>query len=133
MESGNGAARIFRDPNATLQHPAFLIILNPRATMLALVKREVPLMLREFDVFPHQHLFGVAIRARHPVPPLAEMEKLNDSYISRILRLTLLAPDIVTAILDGLQPEALTLADLMGPLPMLWSEQRKQLGFESNK
>lgn len=64
---------------------------------------------------------------------LAEMEKLNDSYISRILRLTLLAPDIVTAILDGLQPEALTLADLMGPLPMLWSEQRKQLGFESNK
>ena len=43
--------------------------------------------------------------------------------MSRILRLTLLAPDIITAILDGQQPESLTLAYLMEPLPMLWSER----------
>ncbi len=60
---------------------------------------------------------------------LAEMEKLDGSYVSRVLRLTLLAPDIIAAILDGKQPEALTLADLMEPIPMLWSEQRLRLGF----
>ncbi|MBF0177971.1 MAG: hypothetical protein HQL63_14155 [Magnetococcales bacterium] len=62
---------------------------------------------------------------------LAEQEKLDGSYVSRILRLTLLAPDIINAILDGRQPESLTLADLMEPLPMLWSEQRERLGFPS--
>lgn len=60
---------------------------------------------------------------------LAEQEKLNDSYISRILRLTLLAPDIVDAILDGRQPATLTLADLMEPFPMAWDEQRVRWGF----
>ena len=62
---------------------------------------------------------------------LAEMEKLDGSYVSRILRLTLLAPDIIRSILDGRQPESLTLADLMEPLPMLWREQRERLGFPS--
>ncbi|MBF0185846.1 MAG: hypothetical protein HQM06_15865 [Magnetococcales bacterium] len=60
---------------------------------------------------------------------LAEQEKIDSSYMSRILRLTLLAPDIIRAILDGRQPESLTLADLLEPLPMLWSEQRERLGF----
>ena len=62
---------------------------------------------------------------------LAEQEKIDSSYMSRILRLTLLAPDIIRAILNGQQPESLTLADLMEPLPMLWSEQRERLGFPS--
>ncbi len=38
------------------------------------------------------------------VQDLAEAEKINPSYIARVLRLTLLAPDIVEAILDGRQP-----------------------------
>ena len=40
---------------------------------------------------------------------LAKAEKVNDSYLSRVLRLTLLAPDIVEAILDGRQPRPLEL------------------------
>jgi hypothetical protein len=36
---------------------------------------------------------------------LAAAEKISSSYVSRLLRLTLLAPDIVEAILDGQQPE----------------------------
>ena len=43
------------------------------------------------------------------VDEIARAEGINDSYVSRILRLTLLAPDIVEAILDGRQPPALTL------------------------
>ena len=55
---------------------------------------------------------------------LAAAEKINSSYVSRVLRLTLLAPDIVEAILDGRQPAGMTLPALMEPFPVVWSLQR---------
>ena len=48
---------------------------------------------------------------------LAKAEKVNDSYLSRILRLTLLAPDIIEAILAGRQASTLQLDDLLKPQP----------------
>ena len=45
--------------------------------------------------------------------------------MSRVLRLTLLAPDIVEAILDGRQPEGMRLADLLDGFPLEWEGQRK--------
>ncbi len=54
---------------------------------------------------------------------LAASEKINSSYVSRLLRLTLLSPDIVEAILDGRQPEAMTLPALMEPFPVEWRLQ----------
>ena len=62
------------------------------------------------------------------IADLAEMEKFNKSYLSRILRLTLLAPDIVQAILDGRQPKGLALADLMEPFPVEWERQKERWG-----
>jgi hypothetical protein len=53
----------------------------------------------------------------------------SPSYASRILRLTLLAPDIQEAILDSTHPVTLTLADFMDPFPHLWEVQREQFGF----
>jgi hypothetical protein len=61
------------------------------------------------------------------VEEIAEAEKINTSYVSRILRLTLLAPEIVEAILDGRQPAEITLAGLMRPFPVVWREQRRLL------
>jgi hypothetical protein len=58
---------------------------------------------------------------------LAKAEKVNDSYLSRILRLTLIAPDLVEAILGGSQPSTLQLDDLLKPLPVAWSQQRSEL------
>ena len=58
---------------------------------------------------------------------LAAAEKINPSYVSRVLRLTLLAPDIVEAILDGRQPVTLTLARLFKPFPIEWDEQARML------
>lgn len=58
---------------------------------------------------------------------LAEAEQINQSYLCRVLRLTLLAPDVVEAILDGRQPVGLQLAALLSPLPMEWGAQRKRL------
>jgi hypothetical protein len=58
---------------------------------------------------------------------LAKAAKVNDSYLSRILRLTLLAPDIIEAILTGRQPSTLQLDDLLKPLPAVWERQRSEL------
>ena len=57
------------------------------------------------------------------VTELAEAEKINQSYLCRVLRLTLLAPDIVEAILDGRQPAGLQLNELLKPLPLEWDRQ----------
>jgi hypothetical protein len=55
---------------------------------------------------------------------IATAEQINESYVCRVLRLTLLAPDIVETILHGRQPMGLQLAGLMSPFPAAWTEQR---------
>ena len=57
------------------------------------------------------------------IEEIAATEKINSSYVSRLLRMTLLAPYIVEAILDGRQPTKVTLAVLMRPFPVAWEEQ----------
>jgi hypothetical protein len=58
---------------------------------------------------------------------LANAEKINASYLSRILRLTLIAPDIIEAILTGRQLSTLQLDDLLKPLSTAWERQRSEL------
>ena len=61
------------------------------------------------------------------VSEIGDAEKISKSYVSRILRLALLAPDIVEAILDGRRISAMMLEQLERPLPASWEEQREQL------
>ena len=56
---------------------------------------------------------------------IAEAEGVTRSFVSRLLRLTLLAPDIVESILDGRQPKELQLEELTGAMPSGWGEQRQ--------
>jgi hypothetical protein len=58
------------------------------------------------------------------VKDLAAGERINASYGSRLLRLTLLAPDLVEAILDGRQPEGMTLPALMEGVEVEWATRR---------
>jgi hypothetical protein len=53
---------------------------------------------------------------------LAKSEKINLSYLCRMLRLTLLAPEIVESLLDGKHGH-LQLSDLLAPFSIIWSEQ----------
>ncbi len=55
---------------------------------------------------------------------LARVKGIASSYVSRVLRLTLLAPEIVEAILDGRQPAELQLDDLLEGFPLEWEGQR---------
>ena len=57
------------------------------------------------------------------IAELADREGIAPSYMTRILRLTLLAPDIVEAILDGKQGPEVTLARVLGPHPVEWAAQ----------
>jgi ParB-like chromosome segregation protein Spo0J len=61
------------------------------------------------------------------VSEIGDAENVSKSYISRILRLALLAPDIVEAIVAGQTDQALVLEQLERPLPASWVEQRARL------
>jgi hypothetical protein len=65
------------------------------------------------------------------IEALAAAVHLDRSYVGRILRLTLLAPDIILAILDGREPSGLSLEKLTKSFPDDWCEQRRHLGFPS--
>ena len=62
------------------------------------------------------------------VDDIAIAEKINPSYVSRVLRLSLLAPEIVEAILDGRHSPVLSMDRLLKPFQIVWSEQ--QAAFE---
>ena len=57
---------------------------------------------------------------------------LNRSYVGRIMRLTLLAPDIVEAIVEGREPNGLSLERLVKGMPVVWEEQRERFGVATS-
>ena len=57
------------------------------------------------------------------IAELAEREGIAPSYMTRVLRLSLLAPDIVEAILDGRQGLDVTLSQGLEPFPLAWKHQ----------
>ena len=62
------------------------------------------------------------------ITEVANVERIDRSYVCKVLRLTLLAPDLIEAIVDAGQPTALALELLLTPFPREWTEQRAWLG-----
>ena len=115
-----------RDPNPTLSHPTI-----------------PPHQGRERSR-PSAHLESLTVQVPHPgavdhsagpgvplagasISDLARALGLDRSYVSRIMRLSLLSPDIVEAIVSGNEPSGLSLERLVKKIPMLWKEQRGRL------
>lgn len=63
------------------------------------------------------------------IEDLAAAEKINPSYISRVMRLSYLSPKIIEAILEGSSPAELSMKHLMKPFPMDWQKQTVHFGF----
>ena len=70
----------------------------------------------------YQRMLDVGRHAN--ISEIATAENLERGYLGSLLRLTLLAPDIVEYILDGRQPPGLSLPRLLEPFPLAWDEQR---------
>ena len=61
------------------------------------------------------------------ISEIAAAENIERGYLGSLLRLTLLAPDIVEYILDGRQPPGFSLPRLLEPFPLAWNEQRSMV------
>jgi DNA invertase Pin-like site-specific DNA recombinase len=92
---------------------------NPNPSLIRLVARAFTVRQRLLD------------NTQLTLREIAAEEKIGDSYVTRLLRLSWLAPDIITAILKGKQPPELTARHLIAfkNLPIDWAEQKKALGF----
>ncbi len=75
--------------------------------------------------FRYQRMLDVS--KYRSIGEMAAAEKLDRGYLGRLLQLTLLAPDLIQAIMDGREPAGVTLTILMEPFPAEWGEQRAVL------
>jgi DNA invertase Pin-like site-specific DNA recombinase len=135
-------------PQATRSQPHDILRLKVKAR-LQRVGREMKLVVHNADhrAAADPGLLRIITRAHNfqerliqdpdlTVPAIASQERLTIGYLSRLLRLPSLAPDIVTDIINGKHPPELSAKRLMRlalKLPTDWPEQRKLLGFQSNR
>ena len=65
------------------------------------------------------------------ITEMAAVEKLDRGYLGSLLRLTLLAPDIIESVLDGRPADGASLTALMEPFPIEWARQRDRPSWPS--
>jgi len=63
----------------------------------------------------------------YTIKEIAAKNRIDSVYVADVLRLTLLAPDLVELILDGRQPSSLQFGQLRKSLPIVWDEQRRAI------
>jgi hypothetical protein len=97
-------------------------VVTPAGTLPAPARVDITLVKAVARAFRWRRLLESGRYAT--VRELAKAERISASYASRVLRLTLLAPELVEAILDGRQPEGLGLPRVLEPFPTAWDEQR---------
>ncbi|MDY7576731.1 LacI family transcriptional regulator [Herbaspirillum sp. RTI4] len=93
----------------------------------------VPTALQSALARGHRWLRQIDSGAFSNLRAIVEKEKLDPSYISRMVNLTTLAPDIVAAILDETLPESVSLFDLAVNTPLSWEEQRAKIALVLKK
>lgn len=103
------------------------IILQSGQTQRRAIDQSMVTMIARGYAWRHQ----IAAGEVNSMLDIAKREKVTDSYVSRIVTLGFLAPDIITAILEGIAPAELTANRLQAlhDLPLDWPSQRQILGF----
>ena len=100
------------------------IILPPDANTTPDVGPQRPLVVALARAFRWQKMLDTGQAGS--IADLARKYDVDRSYVSRILQLTALAPNIVEAILAGKEPSGLSLGTLRGGVPVRWEEQRQR-------
>ncbi len=117
-----------RVPLAIRRRPGRRTVLTPvrDSGEAALPARADPALVKALArAFRYQRLLDEGRYAS--ISEMAAAERIERGYLGSLLRLTLLAPDIAVAILDGRQPPELGLPGLLAPLPVEWGRQRESL------
>jgi hypothetical protein len=127
--TGDGRTVTVRVPISIRRRGGRKLVLAPDGTNVkkAPVRRHVDnAMVKAIArAFPWREMLENGTHAT--IGEIAAAEKINETYVGRVLRLTLLAPDIVEAILGGQQPAGLQLDRLLRRFPVGWREQSAAL------
>ncbi len=116
-----------RVPLSIRRRPGRKTVVTPVADGVAPVTtRADPALVKALArAFRYQRLLDEGRYAS--ISEMAEAEKVERGYLGTIMRLTLLAPDIVEAILDGRAPDGIALPSLLGPCSEAWAHQKRHL------
>jgi hypothetical protein len=120
-----------RVPLAIRKRGGRKVVVSPDGSVLPTAPRHMatnadPSLLKALGrAFRWKRLLDDGIYAS--VSDIARAEKLDRTYVGDILRLTLLAPGIVEAIVEGRQPKGVTLPELMKGVPTEWKTQHTAL------
>ena len=119
----NATSITVRVPLAIRHRPGRKTVVTPMTGgVVPVTTRADPALVKALArAFRYQRLLNEGRYAS--ISEMAEAERIERGYLGSLLRLTLLAPDIVSAILDGRQPECMTLTMLMRPSPVYWEQQ----------
>ena len=114
-----------RVPLAIRRHPGRKTVVTPVSNggATSVPTRADPALVKALTrAFRYQNLLDEGRYAS--ISELAKAERIKRGYLGSLLRLTLLAPGIVDAIMDGRQPRGVTLPLLLEPFPLHWLGQR---------
>ena len=112
-----------RVPLAVRYRPGRKTVVTPMTDGVAAVTtRADPVLVKALArAFRYQRILDQGRYAT--ITEMAAAERIERGYLGSLLRLTLLAPDIVDGVLNGLAG-SLTLPRLLKPFPASWTEQR---------
>jgi hypothetical protein len=121
-EAGSITVRV---PLTIRRRPGRKTVVTPmRDSAAALLTRADPALVKALArAFRYQRLLEEGRYAS--ISEMAAAERIERGYLGTLLRLTLLAPAIVEAVLDGRHPSGLDLPRLLAPFPVEWSAQRE--------
>ena len=133
----NGAADLISASNGSLTVSLPIKLIRRGKCMAVTLPDGTTIQPRPWDDTPtpiqqalargHRWLEMIQFGQAQSLTEVAELEGMDRAYVSRMVNLTTLAPDIVAAILDETLPDHVTLFDLASGTPLLWDDQRALL------
>ena len=128
----NATSITVRVPLAIRRRPGRKTILTPMTNGVAAVTtRADPTLVKALArAFRYQRMLDEGRYAS--VTDMAAAEKIDRGYMGSLLRLTLLAPDLVANALDGRHMPSVALAALLEPFPLGWRDQSELFGHDGS-